>query len=136
MIQRSCFKLCTELARGVYGELGYVCKLAFFSLDAKMMLSKIGSTNTDEDGNSNNAQLLRDIEAISKALYLQKTPQKPLISPSPIRSKSVEKPRLSESKSSLSPRTVDTRATYGNKKSSSVWNWKKPLKALAISKWR
>lgn len=131
MIQRSCFKLCTELARGVYGELGYVCKLAFFSLDAKMMLSKIGSTNTDEDGNSNNAQLLRDIEAISKALYLQKTPQKPLICPSPIRSKSVEKPRLSESKSSLSPRTVDTRATYGNKKSSSVWNWKKPLKALA-----
>ncbi|KAF2287058.1 hypothetical protein GH714_037268 [Hevea brasiliensis] len=117
--------------QAVYGELGYVCKLAFFSLDAKMMLSKIGSTNGDGDGNSNNVQLLRDIEAISKALYLQKTPQKALISPSSVRSKSVEKPRLSESKSSLHPRTVDTRVTYENKKLSSVWNWKNPLKALA-----
>ncbi|KAF2287056.1 hypothetical protein GH714_037255 [Hevea brasiliensis] len=96
-----------------------------------MMLSKIGSTNGDGDGNSNNVQLLRDIEAISKALYLQKTPQKALISPSSVRSKSVEKPRLSESKSSLHPRTVDTRVTYENKKLSSVWNWKNPLKALA-----
>ncbi|KDP34059.1 hypothetical protein JCGZ_07630 [Jatropha curcas] len=97
-----------------------------------MMLSKIGSTNSDGDGNSNNGQLLRDIEAISQALYLQKAPRKALISSSSARSKSAERPRLSESKSSLNPRTYDANVSIKDKKSSSsVWNWKKPLKALA-----
>ncbi|XP_065849399.1 protein PLASTID MOVEMENT IMPAIRED 1-RELATED 2 [Euphorbia lathyris] len=88
-----------------------------------MMLPKIGSANSDGDVNSNSGQLLRDIEAISKALYLQKAPT--------VRSKSVEKPRLSESKSSLNLRNVDASVSYKDKKSTSIWNWTKPLKALA-----
>lgn len=96
-----------------------------------MMLSKAESRNGDGDGSSNSGQLLRDIEAISKALYLHKTPQKALISPSSARSKSVEKPRLSESKSSLNPQSFNETVSYKDKKSSSAWNWKKPLKALA-----
>ncbi|KAJ6382647.1 hypothetical protein OIU77_031144 [Salix suchowensis] len=96
-----------------------------------MMLSKAESRNGGGDGSSNSGQLLRDIEAISKALYLHKTPQKALISPSSGRSKSVEKPRLSESKSSLNPRSFNETVTFKDKKSSSAWNWKKPLKALA-----
>ncbi|KAF9680977.1 hypothetical protein SADUNF_Sadunf06G0177800 [Salix dunnii] len=96
-----------------------------------MMLSKAESRNGGGDGSSNSGQLLRDIEAISKALYLHKTPQKALISPSRARSKSVEKPRLSESKSSLNPRSFNETVSFKDKKSSSAWNWKKPLKALA-----
>ncbi|CAK7352866.1 unnamed protein product [Dovyalis caffra] len=96
-----------------------------------MMLSKAGSRNDDGDGSSHSGQLLRDIEAISKALYLHKTPQKALISPSSVRSKSVEKPRLSESNSSQNPRSFNETVSFKDKKSSSARNWKKPLKALA-----
>ncbi|KAJ6698204.1 PROTEIN PLASTID MOVEMENT IMPAIRED 1-RELATED 2 [Salix purpurea] len=70
-----------------------------------MMLSKAESRNGGGDGSSNSGQLAR--------------------------SKSVEKPRLSESKSSLNPRSFNETVTFKDKKSSSAWNWKKPLKALA-----
>lgn len=99
------------------------------------MLPKTGSRYGDGDsygdGSSNSVQLLRDIEAIGKALYLQKTPQRALIFPSTARSKSVEKPCLTESKSSLNLRSFHETVSFKDKKSSSAWNWKKPLKSLA-----
>ncbi|CAI0401340.1 unnamed protein product [Linum tenue] len=63
-------------------------------------------------------QLLRDIEAISRALYLQK-PR------SDVRSKSVGKTRATGSK----PRISDEHHHFNEK--NSVWNWKKSLKSLA-----
>ncbi|CAH8363200.1 unnamed protein product [Eruca vesicaria subsp. sativa] len=68
------------------------------------------SSNERED--SYNGQLLRDIKEVSKALYLNNKPQRPLLSLPPVRSRSV--------------------ATESKKKKSSVpWDWKKPLKAIA-----
>ncbi|XP_050218178.1 protein PLASTID MOVEMENT IMPAIRED 1-RELATED 2 [Mercurialis annua] len=95
-----------------------------------MMQQKVSSGNDCGDGNSSNGQLLRDIEEISKALYLQKAPQEGLVSRPAGRSKSVEKPRLSELNSTLNPRNVSSIVSFKDKKPSSGWNWKKPLKAL------
>ncbi|KAE8663155.1 Light-independent protochlorophyllide reductase subunit B [Hibiscus syriacus] len=77
---------------------------------------KIEADEKNGTGDSDNGQLLRDIEEISKALYLHKPSSKPLISTSDFSSKSVRSTRLSESDK--------------DKKSSSSWDWKKPLKAL------
>ncbi|KAK8697101.1 hypothetical protein V6N13_113260 [Hibiscus sabdariffa] len=77
---------------------------------------KIEPDEKDGSGDSDNGQLLRDIEEISKALYLHKPSSKALVSTSDFRSKSVRRTRLSESEK--------------YKKSSSLWDWKKPLKAL------
>ncbi|XP_062099397.1 protein PLASTID MOVEMENT IMPAIRED 1-RELATED 1-like [Humulus lupulus] len=87
------------------------------------MLNKLDSRKSFSDnhpGDSSNGQLLRDIEEISKALYLPKP------SPNEVRSKSAGRIRLSESKSDLNLKNV----SYKDKKSSSLWNWKNPLKAL------
>ncbi|GMI97914.1 PLASTID MOVEMENT IMPAIRED1-RELATED2 [Hibiscus trionum] len=73
----------------------------------------------DGVSDSNNTQLLRDIEEISKALYLQKPASNALITTSNISSKSAGKTHLSESKSKQS-----------SSSSSSLWNWKNPFKAL------
>ncbi|KAJ0089667.1 hypothetical protein Patl1_13834 [Pistacia atlantica] len=93
-----------------------------------MNLSRIESANDKSDGNDN-SQLLRDIEAISKALYLPKTRTKALISPN--RSKSAERTRFADSKSKQNSGIHDENVLHKNKKSSLLWNWKKPLKALA-----
>ncbi|GMI89356.1 PLASTID MOVEMENT IMPAIRED1-RELATED2 [Hibiscus trionum] len=77
---------------------------------------KIEPDEKDGGGDSDNGQLLRDIEEISRALYLHKPSSKASISASEFRSKSVRRTRLSESEK--------------DKKSSSLWDWKKPLKAL------
>ncbi|KAK8597586.1 hypothetical protein V6N13_094989 [Hibiscus sabdariffa] len=73
----------------------------------------------DGISDSNNTQLLRDIEEISKALYLQKPSSNALITTSNVRSKSAGKTHLSESKSK-----------HNSSSSSSLWNWKNPFKAL------
>ncbi|PON95977.1 EEIG1/EHBP1 N-terminal domain containing protein [Trema orientale] len=88
------------------------------------MLNKLESRNGNGAGDSSNGQLLRDIEEISKALYLPKT------SSNEARSKSAGRLRLSESKSNLNPRLLRETLSLKDKKSSSIWNWKKPLKAL------
>lgn len=89
------------------------------------MLRKLESRNSSITlGDSNNGQLLRDIEEISKALYLNKAPS------NDVRSKSTGRVRLSESKSSIKPRLRREDSSFRDKKSSSIWNWKKPLKAL------
>ncbi|KAG7943254.1 hypothetical protein I3843_15G029700 [Carya illinoinensis] len=96
-----------------------------------MMLSKLESGKDSDAGNSNNAQLLRDIEEISRALYLHKTPTEDLRPPSQVRSQSAGKTRLLESKSSSNPKLPrDDLLLYRDKKSALSWNWKKPLKAL------
>ncbi|XP_007012366.2 PREDICTED: protein PLASTID MOVEMENT IMPAIRED 1-RELATED 2 [Theobroma cacao] len=94
-------------------------------MNSKMELDK---NNCGSD--SNNGQLLRDIEEISRALYLQKPSSKALVTTSNVRSKSVGKTCLSESKSKQDSRNPCADVMQKDKKSSSLWNWKKPLKAL------
>ncbi|CAL9231641.1 unnamed protein product [Arabidopsis halleri] len=77
------------------------------------------SVNDREE--SSNGQLLKDIKEVSKALYLNNGPQRPVLSLSPsVRSKSVS-------------RTTEIGLVLSNKKkkSSVPWDWKKPLKAIA-----
>lgn len=96
-----------------------------------MDLSKIESGNGSSVGNSSNSQLLRDIEAISEALYLGKPPQKNPTSQYDNRSKSAERTRFTEPKSNLNSGSLNEIVLNKNKKPSFLWNWKKPLKALA-----
>ncbi|KAM1012886.1 hypothetical protein ACFX13_043664 [Malus domestica] len=91
------------------------------------MLQKTESREDYSGGNSNNGELLRDIEELSKALYFHKPPPKVLLSSSDGRSKSAGKTPFSDS----NPRFVREDFLHKDKKSSSVWNWKKPLKALS-----
>ncbi|XP_044464166.1 protein PLASTID MOVEMENT IMPAIRED 1-RELATED 2-like [Mangifera indica] len=93
-----------------------------------MNLSKIESANDKSDGDLDNGKLLRDIEAISKALYFPKTSTKALISPS--QSEYIERIRSTDSKSKEDSGIHET-VLHKNKKSSLIRNWKKPLKALA-----
>ncbi|KAK3037260.1 hypothetical protein RJ639_029672 [Escallonia herrerae] len=84
------------------------------------MLSKVESGKESSSG-----RLLRDIEEISKALYLQNLPpSKPLATVPDLRSKSVSRTRFLDSKSEYL-----TDNLLQKDKKSSIWNWK-PLKAL------
>ncbi|XVE97726.1 hypothetical protein REPUB_Repub03eG0043300 [Reevesia pubescens] len=94
------------------------------------MNSTIERDKNNSGADSNNGQLLRDIEEISRALYLQKPSSNALISTSNVRSKSVGKSRISESKSKQNSSYLYYDVMHKDKKSSSLWNWKKPLKAL------
>ncbi|KAF8080977.1 hypothetical protein N665_0911s0011 [Sinapis alba] len=86
------------------------------------------SSNDRED--SSNGQLLRDIKEVSKALYLNNAPQRPLLSLPPVRSRSVS--RTLASVSSGKGATESGILLLNKKKKSSVaWDWKKPLKAIA-----
>lgn len=96
-----------------------------------MMLHKIDSENGNSDCDSNNDQLLRDIEEISRALYLHRTPSNPLLFAPDFRSNSTGRTRLSESHSSSNLRLPREDLLHKHKKLSSIWNWKKPLKALS-----
>ncbi|KAK6927253.1 NT-type C2 domain [Dillenia turbinata] len=81
-------------------------------------------------GDSSNGRLLRDIEEISKALYLHKAPPKALVSQSSVRSKSAGKSRVQDSKSrKLKPKYANEELLLQEKKPS-IWKWK-PLKALS-----
>ncbi|KAK8654794.1 hypothetical protein V6N13_107392 [Hibiscus sabdariffa] len=93
-----------------------ICYTGLKLVSLKMDLKIEPDEKDGSGGDSDNGQLLRDIEEISKALYLHKPSSKALISTSDFRSKSVRRIRLSESEK--------------YKKSSSLWDWKKPLKAL------
>lgn len=95
------------------------------------MLRKVESENSNTAGNSNGGQLLRDIEEISKALYLHKAPPKALVSSSDVRSKSAGKTRSLASKSVSNPRLLGEELLHKDHRSSSLWIWKKPLKALS-----
>ncbi|AES59164.1 hypothetical protein MTR_1g015120 [Medicago truncatula] len=81
----------------------------------------VGETETDS--NIGHEELLRDIEELSKALYLDNTPFKPS-------TLSAEKSRSSKSQLNSTPRFVSEDLLIGDKKLSSKWNWKKPLKVL------
>ncbi|KAK9165134.1 hypothetical protein Scep_000325 [Stephania cephalantha] len=92
-------------------------------------------------GGGGEGRLLQEIEALGRALYVNKNAPKTLISAaagaSDSRSKSAGKSHLSEPK--LNPRFVkgeesssssSSSSSHKDKKSSSIWNWK-PLKALS-----
>lgn len=82
----------------------------------------------DGETNWNSGQLLlQDIQEISKALY---APSRPSFSTVHNRSKSAGKARLSKSQVALTPGFLKDDLLPKDKKMSSAWNWKKPLKAL------
>ncbi|XP_050364441.1 protein PLASTID MOVEMENT IMPAIRED 1-RELATED 1 [Argentina anserina] len=87
-------------------------------------------TTESKNSNSNSSgQLLRDIEEISKALYLHKAPPKSLLPPydsSP--SKSADN---NTRFSNPNPSFLREDLSRKDKKTSSGWNWKNPLKALS-----
>ncbi|KAL4372252.1 hypothetical protein HN51_017349 [Arachis hypogaea] len=101
-----------------------------------MIKSKFECGDQDIDGgdvgeaNCEDGRLLRDIEEISRALYLNKAPSKGLFSSSNIRSKSAEKTRVAKPKVQFAPEYVRDDLFVKDKKLSSAWNWRKPLKAL------
>ncbi|KAK6129511.1 hypothetical protein DH2020_036744 [Rehmannia glutinosa] len=88
------------------------------------MSSEVESTKHDDEDFSCGL-LLRDIEEISKALYLQKTPRKPFNSSNDHRPNVAAETGIPESKSS-----AITQNLLNKDKKSSLWNWR-PLKALA-----
>ncbi|CAK8569898.1 unnamed protein product [Lathyrus sativus] len=91
-------------------------------------------TESVTDLSNGHGELLRDIEELSKALYLNKTPIKPstIASVRNNRSKSVEITRISKPPLNSNPRFVSQDVLVDDKKLSSKWNWKKPLKALTL----
>ncbi|MED6122928.1 hypothetical protein PIB30_044521 [Stylosanthes scabra] len=102
-----------------------------------MIKSKFECGDQDFDGggdvgeaNCEDGRLLRDIEEISRALYLNKAPSKGLLSSSNSRSKSAERSRVAKPKVQFASGFVRDDLFVKEKKLSSAWNWKKPLKAL------
>ncbi|CAH2044461.1 unnamed protein product [Thlaspi arvense] len=88
------------------------------------------SDREDSSADSYNGQLLRDIKEVSRALYLNNAPQRPLLSSPPLRSNSVSRTHASVSNGQG---TTDIGLLLPNKKKKSLvgWNWKKPLNAIA-----
>ncbi|KAF8006038.1 hypothetical protein BT93_K0355 [Corymbia citriodora subsp. variegata] len=72
------------------------------------------------DPDSSSGKLLQEIEAISKALYLDKNPPRSLISSASNRSKSVGKAHLPDPKSKVKHSNED----QTQKEKKSIWNWK------------
>ncbi|CAI8606028.1 unnamed protein product [Vicia faba] len=81
------------------------------------------------DLSNGHEELLNDIEELSKALYLNKTPIKPILNN---RSKSAERTRVSKPPLNSNPRFVSEDLLIEDKRLSLKWNWKKPLKALTL----
>lgn len=92
----------------------------------KSMMSKAEGGKKVGGSSAGDKRLLTEIEAISKALYLDKKPQVNLISRSSSRSESVGRTHLTESKSKLKNDGEQT----SQKEKKSIWNWR-PLKALS-----
>ena len=89
------------------------------------MLSKVEARKKN-GGDSGTGKLLNEIEAISKALYLDKNPSRTSFSAFNARSKPAGKTHLPKSKSKLKNNNEDP----SRKDKKSIWNWK-PLKALS-----
>jgi len=96
-----------------------------------MLSSSFDSGPTDES-DANNGELLREIEEISKALYLDhKTHQSSLISSSDLVPKSTKKSYFADLKSNSKVGfSGDDEWLWDEKKPSSIWGWK-PFKALS-----
>jgi hypothetical protein len=98
----------------------------FFFWWKKIMLSKVeAGKKIGED--SSNRKLLNEIEAISKALYLDKNPSRSSIPKINTRSKSTGKAHLPDPNLKLKHGEDDPSR---KEKKSSIWNWR-PLKALS-----
>lgn len=96
-----------------------------------MIPSKCECTNGETSGNLTDGQLLCDIEAISKALYLHKTTQNASIIPSKISHQFAGNVRFPDYGLVLKPKCDRENILNKISRSSSSWNWKKPLKALS-----
>lgn len=90
-----------------------------------MMLSKVNAgKKTDES--SGDGRLLKEIETISKALYLDKRFSRSTVSSSNTRSKSTGKAHFPDPKPKPKPSNEDP----SRKDKKSIWNWR-PLKAFS-----
>lgn len=96
-----------------------------------MILSKSESTNGAASGNLADGQLLCDIEAISKALYLPKITQNASIIPSKIRHQFAGNVQFPAHSLVAKPKSDRQYMLNKVSRSSSSWNWKKPLKVLS-----
>lgn len=96
------------------------------------MLSSTFDSGPSDDSDANNGELLREIEEISKALYLdRKTHQSSLISSSDLVPRSIKKSHFADLKSnSKLGFSGDDEWLWQEKKPSSIWGWK-PFKALS-----
>ncbi|GAB4837053.1 hypothetical protein Ancab_001968 [Ancistrocladus abbreviatus] len=94
-----------------------------------MMFSRFEYENNPNDSDSSNGQFLRDIEEISKALYLHRNFENCLIPSSSVRSTSTEKTHFPIVNLKSKPGFIEG-DWFDKDKKSSVWQWR-PLKALS-----
>ncbi|KAI4344565.1 hypothetical protein L6164_011777 [Bauhinia variegata] len=90
-----------------------------------MMSSKFGAGKKTGES-SGSGKLLKEIDSISKALYLDKTSPKNLLTVANARSKSIGKTYVPDSKSN----SKDSNENPSSKDKKSIWNWR-PLKAFS-----
>ncbi|OWM63357.1 protein PLASTID MOVEMENT IMPAIRED 1-RELATED 2-like [Punica granatum] len=96
-----------------------------------MIPSKSESSDVDTSGNLSSAQLLRDIEAISKALFAHKSAQYAPVISSHVGHQFAGKVLFPNRGLVANPKNDREDMVNKLNRSSSSWNWKKPLKALS-----
>ncbi|KAJ4930488.1 hypothetical protein NE237_000099 [Protea cynaroides] len=111
-------------------ELGAMEEAGIEEVKVTRMLAKV-DPGKKNGGDSGNGQLLKEIEVLSKALYLNKNPPKGKVSAPDVRSKSADKARFSEPKS----KHAFVKEGPSEKDKKSIWGWK-PWKALSYSRSR
>lgn len=94
-----------------------------------MMLSRMEAGKKSGGGSGNPKKLLKDVETINKALYLDRSSSKSSISSANSRSKFTGKPQLPDPKSK-SKAIGDNNDEGVLKDKKSIWNWR-PLRALS-----
>nr|KYP62220.1 hypothetical protein KK1_016746 [Cajanus cajan] len=94
-----------------------------------MMLSRMEAGKKSGGGSGNPKKLLKDVETINKALYLDRSSSKSSLSSANSRSKFTGKPQLPDPKSK-SKAIGDNNDEGVLKDKKSIWNWR-PLRALS-----
>ncbi|KAG5116761.1 hypothetical protein JHK84_042874 [Glycine max] len=94
-----------------------------------MMLSRMEAGKKGGGGSSNQKKLLKDVETMNKALYLDRTSSRSSIPSANSRSKFTGKPQLPDPKSK-SKASGDNNSENVQKDKKSIWNWR-PLRALS-----
>ncbi|KAL2327240.1 hypothetical protein Fmac_020667 [Flemingia macrophylla] len=93
------------------------------------MLSRMEAGKKSGGGSGNPKKLLKDVETINKALYLDRSSSRSSISGPNSRSKFTGKPQLPDPKSK-SKASGDNNDDLVQKDKKSIWNWR-PLRALS-----
>ncbi|KAL5141220.1 Protein PLASTID MOVEMENT IMPAIRED 1-RELATED 1 [Glycine soja] len=94
-----------------------------------MMLSRMEAGKKGGGGSSNQKKLLKDVETMNKALYLDRNSSRSSIPSANSRSKFTGKPQLPDPRSK-SKASNDHNGENAQKDKKSIWNWR-PLRALS-----